>query len=42
MLSAELAGEFKTDQRTKAVAKKGEWLVQEWKQGIGQGLNEIR
>src|SRR3984957_10854154 len=42
MLSAELAGEFKTEQRTKAVAKKGEWLVQEWKQGVDQSLDEIR
>jgi hypothetical protein len=39
-LSAELAGEFKADQCSKAVTEEGKRLVQEWKQGLGKCLDK--
>ena len=40
ILPADLAGEFKSDQRSEAVAEKSKRLVQQWSQGLGEGLDE--
>ncbi len=39
-LSPELTGEFKANQCSQAVTEEGKRLVQEWSQGLGEGLDE--
>ena len=41
-LSPKLTGEFKADQSAQAVTEEGERLVQEWSQGLGEGLDKRR
>ena len=40
--SADPAGEFKADQCSEAVAEEGKRPVQEWNQGLGEGLDKGR
>ena len=40
MLPADLACEFKSDQRSEAVAEKSKRLIQQRNQGSGEGLDE--
>jgi len=41
-LSPELTGEFKANQCSQAVTEEGKWLVQEWNQGLGEGMDKRR
>ena len=41
-LSPELTGELKADQCAQAVTEEGKWLVQEWTQGLSEGLDKRR
>ena len=41
-LSPELTGEFKADQCSQAVTEESKRLVQEWNQGLGEGLDKRR
>ena len=42
VLSAEFTGEFKTDQCSQAVAEEGKRFVQQWEQGLSEGLDQWR
>src|SRR4249920_2353050 len=42
ILSAKLPGEFKAHQCSQAVAEEGKRLVQEWQEGLGEGLDQRR